>query len=74
MHRRNSNNMVARQRDDRANSLIPRRVGQDKLRRRVMTNLCGSARRHLWVQLNRGNVAAVLRPEFISRSRRRLVE
>ena len=65
--------MVARQRDDRAKSLIPRRVGQDKLRRRVMTNLCGSARRHLPVQLNRGNVAALLRPEFISKSRRRRV-
>jgi len=66
--------MVVRQPDDQANSLIPRRVGQDKLRRRVMTNLCGSARRHLSVQLNRGNVAAVPRPELISKSRRRLVE
>jgi len=66
--------MVARQCDDRAKRLIPRRVEQDKLRRRVITNPCGSARRRLSVELDRGNRAAVLRPELISRSRRRLVE
>jgi hypothetical protein len=75
VHRRNSNNMVARQRDDPVRSLIRRRVEQGRLRHRVTMNVYGSARRHLWGQLSRGSLAAVRRrPDFVSRSRPRLVQ
>jgi hypothetical protein len=37
-------------------------------------NVYGSARRHLLVQLNRGSLAAVRRRDFVSTSRRPLVE
>jgi hypothetical protein len=51
-------------------------VGQDRFRRRVTSenlSVSGSARRRLLAQLNADNLAAVHRPDFISRSRLRLV-
>ena len=77
VHRRSSKSMVASQRDDQLRSQIPRKVGQDRFRRRVMSenlSVSGSARRHLLAQLNTDNMTEVHRPDFISRSRLRLVE
>jgi len=74
--RRNSKNMVASQRDDQLRSQIPRVVGQDRFRRRVTRedlSVSGSARRHLWAQLNVSNVELVRQPEFGNRSPRLLV-
>ena len=47
--------MVASQRDDQVRSQIPRRVGQDRFRRRVTRenlSVSGSARRRLLAQVN----------------------
>ena len=69
--------MVASQRDDQGRSQVPGRVGQDRFRRRVTSenlSVSGSARRRLLAQLNTDNMAEVHRPDFISRSRLRLVE
>jgi hypothetical protein len=69
--------MVASQRADQGRSQVPGRVGQDSLRRRVTSenlSVSGSARRRLLAQLNTDNMTEVHRPEFISRSRLRLVE
>ena len=60
--------MLGRQRDDPVRSQILRKAGQDRFR------VSGSARRRLLAQLNMGNLAAVHRPDFISRSRLQLVE
>jgi hypothetical protein len=52
-------------------------VGQDRFRRRVANenlSVSGSARRHLLAQLNTDDMTEVHRPDFISRSRLRLVE
>ena len=65
---RRSQNRVGRQRDDPVRSQIPRKAGQDRFR------VSGSARRRLLAQLNTGNLAAVHRPDFVSRSRLHLVE
>ena len=68
--------MVASQRDDQVRSQIPRMVGQDRLRRRVTRedlSVSGSARRHLWAQLNISNVEPVRHLDFVNRSRRRPV-
>jgi len=76
VHRRNSNNLVDSQRDDQVRSQSPRRVGQDRFRRRVTRedlSVSGSERRHLWAQLNVSNVELVRQPEFGNRSRRLLV-
>jgi hypothetical protein len=65
--------MVASQADDQVSSQIPRVVGQDRLRRRVTTedlNVSGSARRHLWAQLNISNVEPVRQQELGNRSPR----
>jgi len=73
VHRRSS----ASQRDDQGRSQVPGRVGQDRFRRRVTSenlSVSGSARRHLWAQLNISNVEPVRHPDFGSRSRLRLVE
>ena len=73
---RRSWSMVGPQRDDLVRDQIPPRVGQDRFRHRVTSkglSVSGSARRRLWVQLNTGNPAEVHRPNFISRSPRRLV-
>ena len=51
-------------------------MGQDRFCRRVTSenlSVSGSARRRLLAQLNTGNLAAVHRPDFIGRSRLRLV-
>jgi hypothetical protein len=75
VHRRSSRNMVASQRDDLVRSQIPRVVGQDRLRPRVTRedlSVSGSARRHLWAQLNISNVEPVRHPDFGNRSRRLL--
>jgi len=76
VHRRNSKNVVASQRDDRVRSQIPRMVGQDRFRRRVTRedlSVSGSARRHLWAQLNISNVEPVRHLDLGNRSRRLLV-
>ena len=68
--------MASSQRDDQLSSQIPRMVGQDRFRRRVMReelSVSGSARRRLWAQLNISNVERVRRLDFDNRSRRRLV-
>jgi len=73
VHRRNSKNVVASQRDDQVRSQIPRVVGQDRFRRRVTRedlSVSGSARRRLWAQLNVSNVELVRHPDFGNRSRR----
>ena len=65
--------MVASQRDDQVRSQIPRMAGQDRLRRRVTRedlSVSGSARRHLWAQLNISNVEPVRQREFGNRSPR----
>ena len=75
--RRNRKNMVASQRDDQVRRQIPRMVGQDRFRRRVTRedlSVSGSARRHLWAQLNISNVEPVRHPDFGNRSRRFPVE
>jgi hypothetical protein len=77
VHRRSSKSSVASQCDDQVRSQIPYKVGQDKFRRRVTSenlSVSASARRRLLGQLNAGNLAAVHRPDFVSRSRLRLVE
>ena len=69
--------MVASQRDDHGRSQVPGRVGQDRFRRRVTRenlSVSGSARRRLLAQLDTGNMTEVHPPDFISRSRLRLVE
>ena len=69
--------MGASQRDDHGRNQVPLRVGQDRFRRRVTSenlSVSGSARRRLLAQLNTGNGAEVHRPDFINRSRLRLVE
>lgn len=69
--------MVASQRDDQGGSQVPVRVGQDRFRRRVTSenlSVSGSPRRRLLARLITGNMAAVHRPDFINRSRLRLVE
>jgi hypothetical protein len=69
--------MVASQRDDHGRNQVPGRVGQDRFRRRVTSenlSVSGSARRRLLAQLNTDNMTEVHRPDFISRSRLRLVE
>ena len=76
VHRRSNTNMVASQRDDQVGSQIPRMAGQDRLRRRVTRedlSVNGSARRHLWAQLNISNVEPVRHLDFGNRSRRLLV-
>ena len=76
VHRRNSKNMVASQRDDQVSSQIPHMVGQDRFRRRVTRedlSVSGSERRHLWAQLNVSNVELVRHPDFGNQSRRLLV-
>ena len=65
--------MVASQRDDQGRSQAPGKLNQDRIRRRVTTNVYGSARRLLRAQLNTGNMAAVHRPDFVNRARIRLV-
>ena len=68
--------MVASQRDDQVRSQIPRMAGQDRLRRRVTRedwSVSGSARRHLWAQLNISNVEPARQRDFGNRSRRLLV-
>ena len=65
--------MVASQRDDQVRSQIPRMAGQDRLRRRVTRedlSVSGSARRHLWAQLNISNVEPVRHLDFGNRSPR----
>ena len=77
VHRRGSKSVVASQRDDQGRSQVPGRVGQDRFRRGVTRenlSVSGSARRRLLAQLNTGSLAAVHRPDFINRSRLRLVE
>jgi hypothetical protein len=77
VHRRSSKSAGASQRDDHGRNQVPRRVGQDRFRRRVTSenlSVSGSARRRLLAQLNTGNLAVVHRPDFINRSRLRLVE
>ena len=77
VHRRGSKSVVASQRDDQGRSQVPGRVGQDRFRRGVTRenlSVSGSARRRLLAQLNTGSLAAVHRPDFISRLRLRLVE
>ncbi|HEU0039397.1 MAG TPA: hypothetical protein VFR76_08995 [Verrucomicrobiae bacterium] len=52
-------------------------MGQDRFRRRVPSenlSVSGSPRRRLLAQLIMGNMAEVHRPDFINRSRLRLVE
>ena len=66
--------MVVHQDHHHARSQAPGKVAQNRIRLRVTTNVYGSARRRLLAQLNTGNLAAVHRPDFISRSRHRLVE
>ena len=69
--------MGASQRDDHERNQVPGRVGQGRFRRRVTSenlSVSGSARRRLLAQLNTDNMTEVHRPEFISRSRLRLVE
>ena len=76
VHRRNSHNMVASQCDDQVRRQIPRMVGQDRLRRRVTMedlSVSGSARRHLWAQLNISNVEPVRHLDFANRCPRLLV-
>ena len=77
VHRRSNKNMVASsQRDDQVGSQIPRMAGQDRLRRRVTRedlNVSGSARRHLWAQLNISNVEPVRHLDFGNLSPRLLV-
>jgi len=76
VHRRNSHNMVASQRDDQVRSQIPRMVGQDRLRPRVTredSSVSGSARRRLWAQLNISNVEPVRHLDYGNRSPRLLV-
>jgi hypothetical protein len=73
VHRRSNKNMVASQRDDQVGSQIPRMAGQDRLRPRVTMNVYGSARRHLWAQLNISNVEPVRHLDFANRSPRLLV-
>jgi hypothetical protein len=75
VHRRSSKSMVASQRADQGRSQVPGRV--ERFRRRVTSenlSVSGSARRRLLAQLNTDNMTEVHRPEFISRSRLRLVE
>ncbi len=77
VHRRNSKSVVASQRDDQGRSQVLGRVGHDRFRRRVTSenlSVSGSARRRLLAQLNMSSVAEVSRPDFINRSRLRLVE
>jgi len=77
VHPRSTKSMVASQRDDQLRSQIPCKLDQNTFRRRVTSkglSVSGSARRRLLAQLNTGNVAEVHRPDFISRSRLRLVE
>jgi len=71
---RRSPSLVVHQYDDQARRQAPGKVNQDRIRRRVTTNVYGSARRRLRAQLNTGNLAEVHRPDFVSRARRRLVE
>ena len=69
--------MVASQRADQGGSKVQGRVGQDRFRRRVTRenlSVSGSARPRLLAQVNTANLMAVHRPDFISRSRLRLVE
>ena len=73
VRRRNSHNMVASQPDDQVRSQIPRMAGQDRLRRRVTRedlSVNGSARRHLWAQLNISNVEPVRHLDFANGSPR----
>src|SRR5262249_6931898 len=77
VRRRGSKSMVANQCGDQLRSQIPPKVGKDKFRYRVTSadlSFSGSARRRLWVGLNTNSCAEVHRLNFISRSRRRLVE
>ena len=78
VHRRSSKSVGASRRaDQQGRRQVQGRVGQDRFRRRVATenlSVSGSARRHLLAQLNTDNMTEVHRPEFISRSRLRLVE
>ena len=76
VHRRGSKSRVASQRDDPVRSQVPGRVGQGKFRRRVKSenlSVSGSARRRLPVQANLISAAEVRRPDFVNRSRPRLV-
>lgn len=69
--------MVASQRADQGRSQVPGRVGQGRFRRRVTSenlSVSGSARRRLLAQLNTDNMTEFHRPDFIRRSRLRLVE
>jgi len=74
---RSSKSVVASQRDDQGRSQVPGRVEQDRFRRRVTSenlSVSGSAHRRLLAQLNTDNMTEVHRPDFVSRSRLRLVE
>lgn len=64
--------MPSSQREDQLSNQIPRTVGQDRFRRRVMMNAYGSARRRLWAQLNISS-AAERHLDCGNRSRRLLV-
>ena len=78
VHRRSSKSGGASRRaDQQGRRQVQGRVGQDRFRRRVTSenlSVSGSARRHLLAQLNTDNMTEVHRPDFISRSRLRLVE
>ena len=78
VHRRSSKSVGASRRaDQQGRRQVQGRVGQDRFRRRVANenlSVSGSARRHLLAQLNTDNMTEVHRPDFISRSRLRLVE
>ena len=78
VHRRSSKSVGASRRaDQQGRRQVQGRVGQDRFRRRVADenlSVSGSARRHLLAQLNTDNMTEVHRPDFISRSRLRLVE
>jgi hypothetical protein len=77
-HRRSSSNMASSsQRDDQLRNQTPRTAGPHRFRRRVTRedlSVSGSARRHLWAQLNISSVERVHRLDFGNRSRPRLGE
>jgi hypothetical protein len=72
-YRRSSKKVVASQRDDQVKSKVHGKMSLDRIRHRVTINAYGSGRRRLWARLNKDNLAEVHRPDFISRSRVRLV-
>jgi hypothetical protein len=75
VHRRSSRSMGASQRANQGRSQVPGRV--ERFRRRVTSenlSVSGSAPRRLLAKVNMDNMTGVNRPEFISRSRLRLLE